>query len=488
MPEREAGIERPSAKSRFFSARSWDFAAANPLDYAWLQLYKLYLFWHGDEIKRNIDPYFARRDSVLLAALLWKKGVAFPFGLVAPFALLGLVLFTRTSAGKTEQGHLFLLFTLTYMVSVVLFFVTARYRLPVVPLLLLYAGFGMYSLWKETQYRRKALVALPLLLLVANIGTGAMDEEGEPQQHFWLGYAYERKGMPANAMREYRWVLNQLPDHDDALLRLAALYIDEKEYHKAIDLYRKYLEFYPEADQVRYFLGNALLHLRYYEDAIATYEQVAEKRPNWAAIYGRIGYAHAMAGQLGQAADAYRRTLALHPDSTLVRYQLARLHETEGQLQAAAAEYRTLLEQAPTEPEYRIRLADLLVEEATAGQTTALLEQTLQAQRAEALLRRAIDLDPNRVEGYWSMGLLLARQQLYPEALVFFEKIAALAPQDPQVHACLGNLYERLGREAKAQERFDKYDQLKRKRRLQDKAMAEVEKNLELVQKILGQR
>ena len=488
MPKREAGIERPSAKSRFFFARSWDFAATNPLDYAWLQLYKLYLFWHGDEIKRNIDPYFARRDSVLLAALLWKQGVAFPFGFVAPFALIGLVLFTRTAAGKTEQGRLFLLFTLTYMVSVVGFFVTARYRLPVVPVLLLYAGFGLYSLWKESPYRRKALVALPLLLLMANIGAGAMDEEGEPQQHFWLGYAYERKGMPANAMREYKWVLNQLPDHDDALLRLAGLYVEEKEYHQAVALYKKYLEFYPEAAQVRYFLGNALLQMRDYEDAIATYEQVVQKRPHWAAVHGRIGYAHAMAGQLGQAAAAYRRTLALRPDSTLVRYQLARLYETEGRLPAAAAEYRTLLEQAPTEPEYRIRLADLLVAEAATGQTTALLEQTRQTQRAEVLLRRAIDLDPNRVEGYWSMGLLLARQQRYPEALVFFEQIAELAPQDAQVHACLGNVYERLGREAEAREHFAYYDQLKRKRRLQDKARAEVEKNLELVQKIVGQR
>ena len=195
-----------------------------------------------------------------------------------------------------------------------------------------------------------------------------------------------------------------------------------------------------------------------------------------------------MAGQLEQAADAYRRTLTLRPDSTVVRYQLAQLYETEGQLQAAAAEYRTLQEQAPTEPEYRIRLADLLVEEASDGQTTALLEPTLQTQRAEALLRQAIDLEPNRVEGYWSMGLLLARQNRYAESLTFFEKIAELAPQDPQVHACLGNLYERLGRAADAQDHFAEYDQLKRKRRLQDKAMAEVEKNLELVQKILGQR
>jgi Flp pilus assembly protein TadD len=85
------------------------------------------------------------------------------------------------------------------------------------------------------------------------------------------------------------------------------------------------------------------------------------------------------------------------------------------------------------------------------------------------------------------MGLLLARQNRYREALVHFEKIAALTPQDPQVHACLGNLYERLGSDAQAQERFERYNQLKRERRLQGKARAEVEKNLELVQQILGQ-
>jgi tetratricopeptide (TPR) repeat protein len=486
MPERQAGIERPSAKSRFFFARAWDYAWSDPLGYAQLQLYKLYLFWHGDEIKRNIDPYFARRDSVLLSALLWKQGLAFPFGLVGPLALFGLVLFARTPAGKTEQGRLLLLFTLTYMTSVVLFFVTSRYRLPAVPLLLLYASFGVYSLW-GTEYRRKALLALPVLALMANIGAGEMNAEGEPQQHFWLGYAYENKGMPANAMRLYRRVLKKLPDHDDALLRLAALHVDEKEYREAVDLYRKYLEFYPEADRVRYFLGNALLHMRGYQDAIATYQQVAAKRPDWAAIHGRLGYAYLMTGRLDQAAEAYRRTLALNPDSTLVRYQLARLYESEGQLQTAAAEYRTLLEQAPAEPQYHIRLADLLIEEEVNGQMTVLLEQTPRTQQAEVHLRRAIDLDPNRVQGYWSMGLLLARQNRYREALVHFEKIAALTPQDPQVHACLGNLYERLGSDAQAQERFERYNQLKRERRLQGKARAELEKNLDLVQQILGQ-
>ena len=92
-PEREAGIERPSSKSRFFFARSWAYIADAPLDYLKLLGRKLYLFWHGDEIRRNLDPYFARRDSTLLQVLLWKFGLAFPFGLVGPFALLGLAFF-----------------------------------------------------------------------------------------------------------------------------------------------------------------------------------------------------------------------------------------------------------------------------------------------------------------------------------------------------------------------------------------------------------
>ena len=33
MPEREAGIDRPSRKSRFFFGRSWDYISADPLGY-----------------------------------------------------------------------------------------------------------------------------------------------------------------------------------------------------------------------------------------------------------------------------------------------------------------------------------------------------------------------------------------------------------------------------------------------------------------------
>ena len=143
MPEREAGITGKGASSRYFIGRSLEFLAADPGGYLLLQLRKLRQLWRGDEIPRNLDPYFARGWSWLLEGLLWIRGLAFPFGLVGPLALTGLVLYLRNPQARSPAGDLLLLFAAAYMLAVVLFFVTGRYRLPAIPSLLLFAGYGV---------------------------------------------------------------------------------------------------------------------------------------------------------------------------------------------------------------------------------------------------------------------------------------------------------------------------------------------------------
>ncbi|MBQ34748.1 MAG: tetratricopeptide repeat protein [Candidatus Latescibacteria bacterium] len=451
-PESEAGIERPSAKSQFFFRRSLRFARDDPAGFSGAMLRKLFRFWQGDEPKRNLDLYWARRDSDLLSLLLWRgTGMAFPFGLVAPLALVGLFAYLRQPGGGTPNGRLLAGFLLVYMLSVVLFFVTSRYRLPAVPFLLLFAAYGVHTI-ARTDRRLRHVTGLAGLIVLCNVGMEPMPARADTQQLYWEGYAYKKKGMPANAVQNFRRVLRQDPNHGGALLGLAEMHDRRQEYSEAADLYERFLRVHPRSDPARYQLAGTLLKTKRFSDAIREYEVILRDRPDWAPLLGQLALANVMEGRHDQALEFYGRTLEIQPDSAVVRYQLARLQGAMGDTVSAMAEFRRLVAQDSSKAEYRIRLAELLVGPvATAGRS---LVGDGRTDEAEALLRTAIDLDPVSDEARWSLGLLLARQDQYEAALPHFERLLELNPGDPLVHHCLGNLHSRLGQDGEAQRQF----------------------------------
>ena len=474
MPERRAGIDQPSAKSRYFFAQSWQYMTSEPLDFLGLLAYKGYLFLRGDEIPRNRDLYFARNDSSLLSILLWKKGLAFPFGLVAPLALLGLFAFLRSP--EPPEGRLLGLFVACYALSVVLFFVTGRYRLPAAPVLLLFAACGVRALWHRPW---PTLAAVASLLIFCNVATGAMDQEGDAHEHYYLGYAYEERDMPAHAARHYRHAIARDPTFAEPLLALAALHGEAERYGKAIDLYRRYLKTQPNDADMRFLLGHTALLARRYDEAAAAYSEVAAARPNWAAAHGGLGYALLMTDQPQRATRAYSRTLKLNPDSTLVRYQLARLYAAQGQNREAIAEFEQLMQREPHVPEYPTRLADLLIQFEQG--TSMALGQTDRLAEAEKLLRRSIALDPKAAHPHWSLGMLYARQGRYAEAVPLFEHLLQIAPRDYQAHLFLGHLYQRTGRQADADAQFAAFSRSQRAHRIEKVARREMEAQIEQI-------
>ena len=473
MPERRAGLEQPSAKSRYFFAQSWQYITAEPLDFLGLLAYKGYLFLRGDEIPRNRDLYFARNDSALLSILLWKKGLAFPFGLVAPLALVGLFGVVRSSS---PEGRLLALFVACYALSVVLFFVTGRYRLPAVPVLLLFAACGVRVLWHRP---RPGLAAFAALLVLCNVATGAMDPAGNAHEHYYLGYAYEERDMPAHAARHYRRAMVRDPSFAEPLLALAALHGEAERYDEAMDLYRQYLKAQPHDADVRFLLGHTALLARHYDEAAVAYSEVAAVRPNWAAAHGGLGYALLMTDQPQRAAQCYRRTLELNPDSTVVRYQLARLYAEQGQHRSAIGEFEQLVQREPHVPEYPTRLADLLIQLEQGPSMD--LGATERLADAEKLLRRALALAPKAAHPHWSLGMLYARQARYPEAVPLFEHLLQIAPHDYQAHLFLGHLYQRTGRPTDAEDQFAAFSRGQRAYRLKKVVRREMEAQIEQI-------
>ena len=369
----EQGIEKPSAHSRQFYAKSWAFIVSEPLSYLRLMLKKLYLFWNGNEIKRNQDLYFARNYSSLLSLFLWKHHIAFPFGLLAPLALIGIALLPRKCPGEL----LVLLLFFANMLSVVLFFVAARYRIPAIFPMALFAAYAIQ--WgaqqvRQQEYQRALMLAFVffLLLFPVNLSVGRMNMEGDAEAHYFLGRAYMARAKNHKAEMAYLKALRLDPGLEEAWSCLGALYASQKRYYQAIDAYTRMTEVAPHRMIAYYNLAGLYMQTGRYDQAIEIYSEYTKTRPDDTEGYFRLAYAYERTGRYDDALDGYGRALRVDPDHLSARYHLANLLSRKGELGRAVQEYERILRVAPDHADARNNLAGIYLQK---GDTTRALAQ-----------------------------------------------------------------------------------------------------------------
>ena len=328
--------------------------------------------------------------------------------------------------------------------------------------------------------RRRSFAVLAIL--IGLIGLAAVFRLSDGSQHYALGQDYERRGMKAHAIREYRSVLEGHADHEGALLRLAMLY-DDQDQVDAIEMYRRFLAHQPDSLSVGLRLARSYARRQRHEEAIAVFEDLADRRPQWPDLWAQLGYAYETAGRPLPATEAYGRALTMAPDSSSVRYRLARLHQRLGNTQAAIGEWKTLVEEFPQEPELRTRMADLLIGLEEGDGETVRLERTERTDHAERHLRSAVEHSPNYLEARWSLALLLMRQGRYVPAIEHLGRILEVTPEDPQVHQALANVYQRTGNMSEARRHAAEFARTDRARRIHAVAQTELQKQIEQVLK-----
>ncbi len=221
--EAEAGRAlKPSEVSGHYTRKALSWMAANPLDAARHFAWKLRLFWTDWELGNNQDEvFFALRFGPVL------RWLPVGFGWTAPLGLLGLALALRR---WRAIGPLWL-FVPAWCASVVAFFVCARFRIPMVPALLVFAAFALtWSLdrWRERRWRPLglALVSAAVLAFLVQAVPAAVDRT--PAKGLWqLGIRAAASGDPARAVEFYRESLAHNPRfaiaHQDLGIALDAI-------------------------------------------------------------------------------------------------------------------------------------------------------------------------------------------------------------------------------------------------------------------------
>ena len=301
-----------AAVSRYWSARAFRWILENPRRWALLMLKKTAIFFGNYEIKNNKNIYFVARYSRILRVFL----AFLPFALIGSSGLLGLFFAIRKK--PSPEVWLLFLFFITYVVSVVTFFVTARYRAPVLTLLIPAAAYFLTTLWDASGSGRHATLFGGMVALLVLVGVLIPDwfhvRPANFSTDYWsVGNCYQEKDNLPLAEKNYRMALALDPNYDDALNNLGEV------------LYKK---------------GD-------YSSALETFKDLLRRHPDYVAGWNNLGVCYEDLSIFGKAEGAYRMALSLYPAHIRARLNLAEVLLKQGRIDEAQSEYSTALNAAP---------------------------------------------------------------------------------------------------------------------------------------------
>jgi len=280
----------PTEVSRYWMAESWKFIRSDPVHWARLMAKKGALVWNVLEAPDTEDYYFYRKWSFWLRWI----GPFWDFGTLLPLAGAGVYL------TWTRRRKLWILYlaALAFGCSVALFYVLARYRLPLVPILMLFAAAAIERaprLWRRGDTRRLATAAgiAGILAVFAHL-------------------PLHREQTNA-AMSYYNWgrLLHVGGRHDEAM-----------------EKYRTAIELRPNLATAHFNLGNILLTRGRTREALAHFRAAVRGAPEFHEAWNNLGTALAREGRVGDAAEAFRKAVRVNPWNRNARDNLRRAAAT----------------------------------------------------------------------------------------------------------------------------------------------------------------
>jgi tetratricopeptide (TPR) repeat protein len=380
LAERAAGHELTSGQvSTYWFNQSLDYIKSRPAE--WLQLLakKWLLVWHAREIEDSDDFYIYQGYSSLLAVFGWFNH----FGILAPLAALGMYLTRR------QWRKLWMLYIMigALALSVTIFYVFGRYRFPLVPLLMLFAGGGVIEAARVYKERAWTSIggAVAVMVLAATVVNWPLRGRTGPGAEGYnnLSNAYYKQGR-----------------------------IDE-----AIDLARKAVALAPEYGIAHYNLGNLYAAQEKFDLAQKHFEEALRIYPNYADVHSNYGQLLAERGDIESGTRYFRRAIALNPRLSRAQLNLGVALAKQGRTEEAIRPLQEAVRLAPDSPEASYYLGSVYAARNRYGD-------------AAEFFKHALRIQPDFVPAHQSLAQLLALQGKSAEAKLHYQEAIRLMKQN----------------------------------------------------------
>ncbi len=307
--ESAAGRPLPRAEvSRFWSEKAKHYIAGNFTDWLRLLARKFRNFWSAFQY-----------DDLSIITILREEGVIFPgiyFGLVAALAVPGMILQWRNPTARWVA-----LAILVHLCALLPVFVTERYRLPIVPGLLVFAASGLSILHESIARARMRIVFIYFALLVVST----------------LFVSWPQRDRALWALDAYNSGRQSLESNNYAMAERKLL------------LARSYV---PDNAETNFALGNLRLAQNQRDDASAFYRETLRVDPRHKGALNNLGVIALEAHDLPAARLYFTAALAQDRHDAKTHFLLAKTAAAEGDLPNAQREIAEALKIAPAQPEF----------------------------------------------------------------------------------------------------------------------------------------
>ncbi len=338
--------------SDYWLDRSTSYIRARPGHWSRLMLRKCLLVLNAEE-QADAESIGAYRQHSWVLRLL---GGVWHFGILLPLAVVGIW------STRKQWRRLWLLWAIagSLAASVALFYVFARYRFSIVPVLALFAAAGVLELATLLRRREWAPVAVAVALaagaaLVAHLPLSVqLDVKALTYNN--LGVALARGGRVAEATDWYRRAVTTDPGYATAHYNLGVALLDQNDLESASTHFHRARQLEPEFALAHYNLGVARVRQGRVEEAVGHYRRALNLQPRDAEIHSNLGVALEIRGDLRGAAEHYLAAVELRPDFPEAHYNLGNARLRLGEYEPAAGAYLEALRLRPDYAEAHFNL------------------------------------------------------------------------------------------------------------------------------------
>ena len=202
--------------------------------------------------------------------------------------------------------------------------------------------------------------------------------------------------------------------------------------------------------------GNDLVQLRAFEPATQVFAAAIARHPQSARLHVGLGIAQYAQGQYEDAVRSFCRAADLDPSDGRAYQFLGEMYGVAPALGGEVTErLARFVKVQPGNALAHFHYAMILWKGQPAESPPA------DAERVEALLRRAVALDPRLAQGFLELGILLSDEERYAQSIRELRRAIALEPDLAQAHYRLARAYQKTGQQALAAEELKRFTQLK---------------------------